>query len=276
LGYPRIASLSTAKEPTRATFAQYRNILLDPEDEYFTFANSWNSNQLFVINIQRARLKQKMDAGNWQLDLATGPAKISLIDDSSDKYDQNVSQGGRVYNVVSGALNIGSNSTIKRSAATEPSGGLGLFYPDKGLILLNPYGIQEALRATNNRVQTFTTQSASTTATIYDSKRGLFEMMVSGGLTMNGFQARNEEVVTSTTYFVRVKNKEYNFSNNPTFYTSSDGSLKVSSFVGDPNVYVTTIGLYNTSNELLAVAKLSQPILKSFDREALVRVKLDF
>jgi hypothetical protein len=44
----------------------------------------------------------------------------------------------------------------------------------------------------------------------------------------------------------------------------------------DPKVYMTTVGMYNDSNELLAVAKLSKPLLKSFSREAIVKVKLDF
>jgi len=44
----------------------------------------------------------------------------------------------------------------------------------------------------------------------------------------------------------------------------------------DPKVYITTVGLYNDDNELLAIAKLSKPILKSKSREALIKVKLDF
>ena len=47
-------------------------------------------------------------------------------------------------------------------------------------------------------------------------------------------------------------------------------------FINSPQTYVTTAGLYNDSNELLAVAKLSRPLLKDFTKEALVRVKLDF
>ena len=52
--------------------------------------------------------------------------------------------------------------------------------------------------------------------------------------------------------------------------------LAVSSFKRDPRVYITTIGLFNNANEMLAVAKTSQPIAKSFDKEVLVKVKLDF
>ena len=91
-----------------------------------------------------------------------------------------------------------------------------------------------------------------------------------------GFLARNSEKVTSTHYFVRIKNAEYNFSNNPSFVTGSNGEFKQTSFVNDPKVYVTTVGLYNDNRELLAVAKLSKPLLKSFSKEALIRVKLDF
>ena len=89
-------------------------------------------------------------------------------------------------------------------------------------------------------------------------------------------QARNIETITSTHYFVRVKNGEYNFSNNPTFITGSVGEFSQATFIGDPKTYLTTIGMYNDRQELLAVAKLSQPIQKSFSIETLIKVKLDF
>ena len=58
--------------------------------------------------------------------------------------------------------------------------------------------------------------------------------------------------------------------------TGSDGSFTNASFFKDPKVYITTVGLYNENNELLAVAKLSKPLLKSFSKEAVIKVKLDF
>jgi hypothetical protein len=91
-----------------------------------------------------------------------------------------------------------------------------------------------------------------------------------------GFLARNSEKITSTHYFVRIKNAEYNFSNNPSYVTGSVGQISQTTFIGDPKTYITTVGLYNDRQELLAVAKLSKPLLKSFQREALIRVKLDF
>lgn len=91
-----------------------------------------------------------------------------------------------------------------------------------------------------------------------------------------GFQARSAEVISSTHYFVRLRNKQFNYSNNPTFYNPDNGVLVQSDFASDPKVYVTSVGLYNDQNELLAVAKLSKPVRKSFDEELLLRVRLDF
>ena len=80
-------------------------------------------------------------------------------------------------------------------------------------------------------------------------------------------------------YFCRATNQEFNFSNNPTFATKSgdtEGVFTQTTFEGDPKTFVTQVGLYNDTNELLAVAKLSKPVLKSFSREAVIKVKLDF
>ena len=90
------------------------------------------------------------------------------------------------------------------------------------------------------------------------------------------FVSRREEQLNTTHYFARATNQKFNFSNNPTFFTASDGSLTNPSFQNDPKAYITTVGLYNDNNELLAVAKLSKPILKSFSREAIIKVKLDY
>jgi hypothetical protein len=90
------------------------------------------------------------------------------------------------------------------------------------------------------------------------------------------FVARREEVLNTTHYFCRATNRKFNFSTNPSFFTASDGSFSNASFFRDPKTYITTVGLYNENNELLAVAKLSKPLLKSFSREAIVKVRLDF
>ena len=105
-----------------------------------------------------------------------------------------------------------------------------------------------------------------------DNPKKLFNKLVAGAY----FQVRREEEISSTNYFCRVNNKKYNFSSNPTFATGSDGAFTQATFFKDPKVFITTVGLYNDANELLAVAKLSKPVLKSYSREAIIKVKLDF
>ena len=72
------------------------------------------------------------------------------------------------------------------------------------------------------------------------------------------------------------KNSEFNYSANPSFISSSTGAIIFDSFIQNPTTYITTVGLYNDSQELLATAKLSRPLEKDFTKELLVRVKLDF
>jgi hypothetical protein len=105
-----------------------------------------------------------------------------------------------------------------------------------------------------------------------DNPRKFFDAIVAG----KKFQVRREEEISSTNYFCRVNNRKYNHSANPTFFTGSDGAYTQTTFFKDPKVYITQVGLYNDDNELLAVAKLSKPVLKSFAREAIIKVKLDF
>ncbi len=58
--------------PTKSTYFQYRNILLEPDDTNFSFlpasgSGTYDSDDIYVINIKRSRLKEKLDPGNWSL-----------------------------------------------------------------------------------------------------------------------------------------------------------------------------------------------------------------
>jgi UDP-N-acetylmuramyl tripeptide synthase len=90
------------------------------------------------------------------------------------------------------------------------------------------------------------------------------------------FASRREEQKRSSFYFCRVPNNEFNHSQNPSFSTGDNAQLVHSYFITEPTTYITTVGLYNIHNELLAVAKLSQPFKKDQNTEALIKVRLDF
>jgi hypothetical protein len=100
----------------------------------------------------------------------------------------------------------------------------------------------------------------------------LLERIQSG----SSFQLNSEETITSDFVFVRARNSEFNYSENPSYISGSTGEVIYDYFINNPQTYLTTVGLYNDSNELIAAAKLSKPLNKDFTKEALIRVKLDF
>jgi len=85
----------------------------------------------------------------------------------------------------------------------------------------------------------------------------------------------NTTELNSTIYFCRANNNEFNYSSNPTYLNAS--KLRVKNNASDtPVSYITTIGLYSADNELLATAKLSEPLKKTPDDEFTLRVRLDY
>jgi len=277
-GAPTLTQNDDSTSPTKATYNQFKNVLLDSADNYFSVytgstAGGHDMRNFYVININRARYKERLDPGNISINLSGSVRSITLIDDSGGT-DENVTTAGRVYNLVSGSLNIGSalTASIANYSATGNGQGYGLFYPDMGIILLNPNALSSAvdpkLAAATNSI-----------TSIYHQKNGnnsgsvALLMAISGGVD---FQVRRTENVSTSHYFVRANNREFNFSNNPTFVSGSVGQFAQSLFERDPHVYITTVGLYDDANELLAVAKTSKPIEKSFDKEVAIKVKLDF
>ena len=253
---------ATGNRATAAIHSQLVNLLLGPLVDRFTYAADTSSKHFYAISLKRVRMREKVDPGNWELWLDGGANLVKLIDDSAATTNPTSGVGGRVFNVVSGSIQTGTAVT-KTAAASQGGGGIGLFYPDVGLIVLNAAQV-DSLVADVTTVTTSNTLGANVPR--------FFDSMVQGAK----FQARREERLSSTHFFCRAGNKEFNFSNNPTFFTGSTGEFTNPTFFKDPKTYITTIGLYNGANELLAVAKLSKPVLKSYSREALIKVKLDF
>ena len=282
-GAPTLEDDDASNRPTLATYNQYKNVLLDSADQYFTVlsgptasANStFDLTSFYAININRARYKERLDPGNIQIKLSGSVGLVTLIDDSGGT-DENVTTAGRVYNLVSGSLNIGSalTSSIKQYTDNITKQGYGLFYPDMGIILLNPNALTGSV---SSSLQASTLTTPINTYHLYSYGREIGAAAVLNALASGSdFQVRRTENVSTSHYFVRANNREFNFSNNPTFVTGSVGQFTQALFEKDPHVYITTVGLYNDANELLAVAKTSKPVEKSFDKEIAIKVKLDF
>lgn len=281
-GSGSVVSGEVSDTPSRAIYSQFKQILLGPTDTRFTTFNSGSTDSIYVITFKRSQLKERLDIGNFEIPLANitsraanatgsvaiGSTVFTVIDDSSIA-SSTKGEFGRVYNLVSGSVLSG----VYKSGSLATPVYYGLVYPDYGIIVLDGNRLDQQLGFSTNVSSSI---EGNNHFALFRSISG--SALVTNPLTSApyGFQARNSEKITSTRYFVNIKSADYNFSNNPSYVTGSVGTLSQPSFQGDPKVYITTIGLYNERTELLAVAKLSRPILKSFDREANIQVKLDF
>ena len=270
--------------PTRAIYSQYRLLALDLPDTEFTFYTNGvatSSKDVYVINFSRTGMSDRIDPGNFEISLAelnggdyannvfTGSnvqvsasnKVLTFIDNSDDRsdtiscaHDPYVS-----YAIVSGSLNDGVYTS--NSLHTY-----GIVYPNLGIMVLDPYKLNSEL--------SFNTVTGSNIAG--DNAFKLFTSISGSGVIGSYMKARNVKYKTTNHFFVRVASSLANYSSNPTYVSGSEGAFFHPCFEKNPQTYITSIGLYNDFNELLAVAKLSKPINKSFDNDVLVKIRLNW
>jgi hypothetical protein len=248
---------------TKTIYGQYRSMILEDENASFTFGTGTNvltGSDFWVLSIERANYKQSLFPGSLNLKLSGSGGIINLTDNSLDNPVNTFIGTSRVYQLISGSN--GTAGSLAGSGYVLNSGSYGLVFPDLGTILLNPFAISQSIKVSPSR---------SNNSDGLNTQR-LFDAISLGA----SFALNSQETVTSDYVFVRARNSEFNYSENPSFISGSTGEVIYSSFINQPQVYITTIGMYNDSNDLLAVAKMSRPLLKDFTKEALVRVKLDF
>jgi hypothetical protein len=289
---------------SKAMHSQFKQMLLDPEKNLFEFVSRFNgydntntltaqytetSEYIYVLSVNRNRYKEKLAPGSWQISLhgmdsnsnsPIGNTVTTLVDETLDQVyltDTNyirTGPGGQYYFIYSGSLQDGLYDGP--NSATP----FGIVYPDAGLIVLNG----KALDASGS-INTKRTEADDSSA--YNNVRLFNSISASmASSSFYAFEGRTLESINSTIYFARVGNGEFNYSNNISYYTSSISDsyrikdiLRLSGTANDTfrNVtYVTTVGLYNDANELLAVAKLSKPVRKTSNSEMIIKIKLDY
>ena len=295
--------INTEALESKAMYSQFKQLLLDPEQNLFEFVSQTNrydnsntlvapytetSEHVYVLSLNRNRYKEKLAPGSWELSLhgvnsggvATGSKVTKLVDETLsqtyllDTSLVRVGVGGQYYFVYSGSLEDGLYSGPNSAVP------YGIVYPDYGLMVLNGKALDASASMNTNR-------AAATTNSKYNNLRlfnSISASMMSGSSYY--FEGRTLETIHSTIYFARVGNGEFNYSNNISYYTASvndsyriKDNLRLSGTANDTNrnvTYVTTICLYNDDNELLAVAKLSKPVIKTSNSEMIIKIKLDY
>lgn len=251
------------KSPSQTIYGQYRALILENENATFTFGTSTNiltATHFWVISIDRAQYKESLFPGSLNLTLSGTGGTIHLTDDSRDNKVNQFLGSSRYFQLVSGSN--GTAGSLANSGYVANSGSYGLVFPDLGTILINPDAIDQS-------IDVDTLRNSNTND---NNPKILVNSIILGA----DFKLNSQETISSDYIFVRARNSEFNYSENPSFISGSTGEVIFEQFVNQPQVYATTVGMYNDSNELLAVAKLSRPLLKDFTKESLVRVKLDF
>jgi hypothetical protein len=258
-------SAVTGSSPSTTIYGQYRSLILEDENSKFEFGGV-KQDYFYAINVSRARYKEKLLPGSLNLVLASGSQVLYLTDNSQNVSLPSFFGTQRAYQIVSGSRGSAYNTESGGLGYTTSSGSYGLFLPDISTIILNGKALDingsEGINLSTNLLPDTDGQN---TLKLYDA-------LVSG----SSFELNSEETITSDFVFVRTRNSEFNYSTNPSFISGSTGEVIYPFFIDNPQVYPTTVGLYNDADELLAVAKLSRPLQKNFTKEALVRIKLDF
>ncbi len=259
--------------PTSTIYGQYRSLVLGDEEAEFTFGGV-NSDSFWALAIDRARFKEKLLPGtlDLQLEFSGSDGKIRnlrLTDDSKAVSTVTFNDAGRVFELCSGSLGD-LHTTVNSNGYSFESGSYGKLLPDVGVILLNNKAISAATGSQGGGLGIdFPVSTAANAAG--NNPRVMFDAITRAA----NFRIQSEETISSNFVFVRVKNSEFNYSTNPSLITGS-GELRHNVMIDSPQSYITAVGLYNDNNDLLAVAKLSRPLLKDFTKEALVRIKLDY
>ena len=262
--------------PSRNIYNQYRQLVFGDETKNFSFpstgTDAFTPDDIYVININRSRYKNNLKTSTLNLTLCTTNSletgddanKLILTDDSvTSTGSAEITNVGRQFNLVSGSNGVRLGDS---NVQVVGSGSYGLYYPDAGFIILNPAALKHRLTGSD-----FPISPGIGENTADNNPQKLLNAISGGG----SFIVDSEEKISSKYYFTRIKNSEFNFTTNPSFIDGS-GNLRYSTMENNPKVYITTVGLYNDTNDLIAVAKLSQPIAKDFSKEALIRVKLDY
>ena len=266
---------ATGFSATKAIYSQYKSLVFGgDETANFTF-DGHTPDDIYVININRARYKNALRLGNLKLHLSgsTSNQLLKLTDDSvttSGSANAIRAGVGREFNLVSGSdgVRLGTSNTFVTN-----SGSYGYVYPDAGFIILNADALDHSGSAAafadgGGGTNLGTITGSNTNAT----NPALLHSAINLG---SSFILDSQEDIASKFYFVRVFNQEFNYTTNDSF-TTSDGTLNHDSMIDNPQTYITTVGLYNDNQDLLAVAKMSQPLPKNYTKEALIKVKLDY
>ena len=276
------ANQSTSQEgTTQAIYKQFYNFTeptaTDLRDGVGFNINSANQSDCYFIVAERLQMKDRLNPGTWTITLSgsttagSGSVKqLELTDDS--KTTNPITPGspfGEVYSIYSG------------SAGTVQSTGTqyGKFYPDAGLFVLSANEVSSSLPGDDGFIQSGSEHigdgsGLAPDTRVNDAADNAWKMALA--LKKGSVTLRSEEKQYIYDYFCRAKVSEFNLSQNITFWSGSDYTIRHSDMVTNPQTYISEVGLYDNQSNLIAIGRLSSAINKNFSSEAIVKVRLTY
>lgn len=217
--------------------------------------------ECFFLSFARLLSKDEVKKGSLSLSLyRSGSSNSSLgglvtISDYGAATDYRTNSPAGEYGVL-------------YTSSADTGSAVGLVYYQTGIVVLTSSVFTGVFGARSSTLYTSSVSTFIASSSISSSCDGLRNRI-------NNIQFNNTTELNSSIYFCRANHNEFNYSSNPTYVESSKIIVKNIS-TDAPVSYITTVGLYSADQELLAVAKLSEPLKKSVDNELTIRVRLDY
>jgi hypothetical protein len=231
---------------------------------------------------------------------ATGTGPAETTPQSPNLYVTSTS-GSAIYTDIGAATNKlttigGQVGNIVDS--TNTSRTVGLVFYDRGIVILDLAKVTSGSQFMSGVIDAMhplgrITLGASGTQTQFLSKM-IPDFIVSASIdnivdhiaatrfgsgSSTAITFQNVTNINSTLIFCRAQADEFNYSSNPTFIDTDDRIQVID--VGQEDTqqsftFITSVGMYDANDNLLAVAKLSRPVEKSAERDLTFRIRLDF
>ena len=248
-------------------------------------------NDAIFLSFSRLLVKDEIKKGSFELELGVNGAyatpmtkRIKIVDQgAATSYRVNSPAGefGILYATASVGSVLDTTSTNTASIDGNKYWRAGLIYYQAGVAVLTS-SILGATGAVGGLG--FLTGLGATkldfdgAGTTFTGSLAAKEISASADFLRNrifNLQFNNTIELNSTVYFCRAKHNEFNYSSNPTYLSGSQ--IRVKNQTTDiPISYITSIGLYSSDNQLLAVGKFSEPIRKDSNIELTFRARLDY
>ena len=269
---------STVEGTTKAVYGQFYNLLETDRTALkrntgFIINNATASDAYFLV-AERLQMKDRLNPGTWTLTLSgstDGGANLTLnLTDNSKTTDASAAPFGERYDIVKGSAGNVTDTTQQ-----------GYFYPDAGIMVLGGNQMSQSLPGTSAGITAGVNVPAVAQGTgmapdhrvadAVDNPHKFVTALSKGSLTL-----RSEERQYIYDYFCRAKANEMNYSQNLTFWSGSQYDIRHTDMINNPQVYITEVGLYDETGELMAIGRLSSALEKNFSSEAIIKVRLTY